>query len=558
RTDYAAYVAAADAYYDAILPIVAEHQLHRGGSVLLVQLENEHPDGWGTDANPFLSHLYDKARALGLEVPLFYSGLHHSSDPAGNTPFGDRSYPWFSTEFWSGWFGIGGGEMDASQLNTLARGAAKVIAFGGAGNTFYVFHGGTNLGYSADGRDASYDYRAPLGEQGQLRQGYFAVRRPNSFARAFETLLATSRDGRDLVSEVANGISTYVRRSPTDGVAVFLDNQGTSSIQTQVALSDPALRFPAGSTQLTVAPNEIRPVVADAPWTDNATFAYLATSILGKVTLGTTTYYVGYGRAGEAGEVAVEYATAPAAAPADGWTWDEAARLARATFEYPADDGILELPIDSGDGASAVFLIVNSGLSERTWFTDEALFVGPTYVNEDLSLEVPTAGADVVIYSADGRLDVSAPPIAPPAGIEPGEWQWRDAAAEAAADFPDSTWESSTQPQPFGAYGFQNGYGWYRARFTAASAGSMTVDIEGMRATAMAFANGAQASVNGSRVTFDTVAGENTLAVLARHEGLDKMYNVTGSTGTGQYAGIWGRVTANGGDLASSWRFRGG
>jgi hypothetical protein len=40
--------------------------------------------------------------------------------------------------------------MSASDLNTLQRTAWKVIAFGGGGNTFYVFHGGTNFGYSGD------------------------------------------------------------------------------------------------------------------------------------------------------------------------------------------------------------------------------------------------------------------------------------------------------------------------------------------------------------------------------------------------------------------------
>ena len=51
--------------------------------------------------------------------------------------------------------------------------------------------------------------------------------------------------------------------------------------------------------------------------------------------------------------------------------------------------------------------------------------------------------------------------------------------------------------------------------------------------------------------------GDNTVAILAKHEGLDKMYNVTGSTGTGQYAGIWGNVTNGSAALASSWKFRG-
>jgi hypothetical protein len=138
-------------------------------------------------------------------------------------------------------------------------------------------------------------------------------------------------------------------------------------------------------------------------------------------------------------------------------------------------------------------------------------------------------------------------------------WQWRDAAAEAAASYDDSTWASSAQPQPFGASNFQNGYGWYRAKFTAASAGSITANIGGgVRASAMAFANGKQVTVSNGSFSVSSVAGENTVAILAKHEGLDKMYNVTGATGTGQYAGIWGNVTNGSAALASTWKFRGG
>ena len=240
-----------------------------------MQVENEHPNGWGTDANAYLKHLYDKARALGMEVPLYHSGMHHATDPAGNTPFGNRTYPWFSSEFWSGWFSPPFGEMNANDLNVLARGAWKVIAFGGGGNTFYVAHGGTNFGYGGDTATTSYDYRAPLGESGQFRQGYFAMRRTESFARAFEALLANSQDGGN-VATVSSGLRAYVRKSPSDGVVVFLDNQGTSAVQTQIKLSTPALQFPAGSTQIAVAANESRPVVGAAPCTSNATFARVA------------------------------------------------------------------------------------------------------------------------------------------------------------------------------------------------------------------------------------------------------------------------------------------
>jgi len=371
-------------------------------------------------------------------------------------------------------------------------------------------------------------------------------------------LMGNSQDGGNIAT-VSGGLKTYVRKSPSDGIAVFLDNQGTASVQTQVKLSSPAVQFPAGNTQITVASNEIRPVVVSAPWTTNASFAYLATSVLGKLTLGSKTYYVCYGRSGESGEIAVQYTTAPATAPATPWTWDTSTKLARATFTYPTGDAITELPLDSGDGSSATFLVINSPLADRTWFTDKSLFVGATYVDEDLNVQLPAAGGKVVVYSSTGRADVSQPAVAMPTVPALGTWQWRDAAAEAAASYDDSAWASSAQPQPFGAYNFQNGYGWYRAKFTATAAGSVTANIGGgVRASAMAFANGTKVTISNNSFTFNAVAGTNTVALLAKHEGLDKLYNVTGSTGTTEYAGVWGNVTNGGSALASAWKFRGG
>ncbi|HEY5956606.1 MAG TPA: beta galactosidase jelly roll domain-containing protein, partial [Polyangiaceae bacterium] len=383
-------------------------------------------------------------------------------------------------------------------------------------------------------------------------------RRPASFARVFETLLGNSQDGGNIAT-VSGGLKAYVRKSPSNGTVVFLDNQGTSSVQTQVKLSSPAIQFPSGSAQLSVASNEIRPVVVSAPWTANATFSYLATSVLGSLTLAKKSYYVCHGRAGEAGEIAVQFNTAPATAPATPWNYDSSTKLARATFNYPTGDTISEFSLDSGDGSSAMLLVINSALADRTWFTDDALYVGATYVDEGIGVQLPAAGGKVTVYSSSGRSELTQAAVTIPTLPAIGSWQWRDAAPEAAPNFDDASWASSPQPKPFGAYNFQNGYGWYRAQFTAAAAGSVTAKIGGgVRASAVAFANGSSVRVNSNSFTFSTVAGTNTVAILAKQEGLDKMYNVTGATGTGQYAGIWGSVTIDGSALAQSWKFRGG
>src|SRR6201991_3268661 len=179
-------------FFDRLLPIVSSNQIHKGGAVIMVQLENEHPAGWGTDEpNSYFSFLRKKALTLGLEVPYFFSGLHHDNDPAGETlSLRDpaRPNPWFSTEFWSVWYnGYGSGD---SAARVFGRRTWKIIARGGGGYNYYMAHGGSNFGYTNNDEDAaSYDYGAAVGQAGDLRPIYYAFKRAAFFARSFASEL---------------------------------------------------------------------------------------------------------------------------------------------------------------------------------------------------------------------------------------------------------------------------------------------------------------------------------------------------------------------------------
>ena len=562
RKMYPPYLSEMDAEYNQILPILARHQIHRGGSLLFVQLDNEYTgfpkiDG-GTDdsSDGFLTHLYRLARAGGLDVPLFYSGLHHGRDPAGTSPFGDRTFPWYSTEFWTGWYDLVG-ELDSKRLTTVGRGAWHVIGYGGAGANFYMFHGGTNFGYSGCCKRTSYDYAAPIGEAGQLRESYFTTRAPLTFTQAFQSLLATAKDGAGAIDHVANGLTTYVRRSPANGTAIFLDNPGSSAIETRVSLKSPEITFPAGDTQITVAANEVRPLVVSVPWTSNATLQYLAAGVLGRIAFGNTTYYVLYGRSGEQGEIAVEYKNAPKNQPAIAWNWVARTKVTRATFTYPSGDTIIQLPLESGDGASAMFLVINTELAKRTWITEHAIFIGAINVTETLSIDMPSAGGKVTIFSREGKREIIEPArnvVTTPPAL--GNWKWRNAAPEAAPGYDDSKWAESTQPEAFGLYGFQNGYGWYRAKFKARAAGKMPFNIANLVKFAMVFVNGEQVEFKDHSGSFNAVEGENTIAILAWHNGIDTI--PIGKPIPDSGAGVWGVTTTGGEPLATNWRFRGG
>jgi len=161
------FLAAVDRFWDHLMPIVAANQINHGGSVILVQLENEHLDGGGTDLpNAYFTHLRDKAVSLGLQVPYFFSGLHHGGDPAGDGPWSsaDRTSPWMTTEFWS--INFDRYNQTLADADTYDRRMWKVLAYGGNGLNFYMFHGGSNFGYTNNDEDAaSYDYGSAIGRQ---------------------------------------------------------------------------------------------------------------------------------------------------------------------------------------------------------------------------------------------------------------------------------------------------------------------------------------------------------------------------------------------------------
>jgi beta-galactosidase len=146
-TENQAYYQAMDTWYEKIFGIVARNDVAHGGSVILVQLTNEDPRGAGTDLPAgFFTHLRDTAIRDGLEVPYFFSGVNHGDAPVGASPIDvtRRKSPWFSSEFWTGWFNMY--RPDAPHATKLVRSTWQTIAVGGTGYAHYMMVGGTNFG----------------------------------------------------------------------------------------------------------------------------------------------------------------------------------------------------------------------------------------------------------------------------------------------------------------------------------------------------------------------------------------------------------------------------
>src|SRR5262249_4517551 len=163
-------------------------------------------------------------------------------------------------------------------------------------------------------------------------------------------------------------------------------------------------------------------------------------------------------------------------------------------------------------GETIHVLAMRRDLADRSWFTDQGLFVGPDYVTENLSLRFPTSGGHAKAYDAQGAKDiVGESPGDPPAPAALTNWKSRDGAAERLDNFDDSAWASSPDPAPLASLDdFANGYGWYRTTYDAPKAGASTLFFPGGADTLQAFVNGAAVDIGKGQLTVQANQGKNT------------------------------------------------
>ncbi|MEU9095804.1 beta-galactosidase family protein [Streptomyces sp. NPDC048428] len=200
RTRDPRYLSAVDDYFTQLLTPLQPYFSTRGGPVLAVQVENEY--GAYGDDTAYLEHLAGSLRRCGVDVPLFTCDQPADLERGGlpgvlaTANFGSRSTqnlaalrahrptgPLLSTEFWIGWFDRWGGHHVVREPEQAAQELDEALAAGASVN-LYMFHGGTNFGFTNGANDkhtyrptvTSYDYDAPLDEAGDPTAKFTAFR----------------------------------------------------------------------------------------------------------------------------------------------------------------------------------------------------------------------------------------------------------------------------------------------------------------------------------------------------------------------------------------------
>lgn len=198
------YLSAVDRYINSLAAQVKQLQCTTGGPMLMVQIENEY-GSYGNDKN-YIAHLGKQWRSAGITIPFYTSdgptpymldagtidGGAIGLDSGGNE--GDfttakkhnANVPVFSGETYPGWlthWGEGWAKPDTAGLKK----EVEFLLSTKRSLNFYVIHGGTNFDFTA-GANAfnptqyqpditSYDYDAPIDEQGRPKPKYFMLRR---------------------------------------------------------------------------------------------------------------------------------------------------------------------------------------------------------------------------------------------------------------------------------------------------------------------------------------------------------------------------------------------
>ncbi len=190
-------------YYRELLSRVKPHLCTNGGGVIMLQIENEY--GSYGDDKEYLRAVAEMYREYGIDCLLYTSdGPMFWMLSGGTLPeypcvanFGSRpeqafkllsefrpGQPSMCGEFWCGWFDHWGEEHHTRTAEETLRDFVPMLEMGASVN-FYMFHGGTNFGFTNGANHTgteylptvtSYDYCSPLSESGDMTETFFAVR----------------------------------------------------------------------------------------------------------------------------------------------------------------------------------------------------------------------------------------------------------------------------------------------------------------------------------------------------------------------------------------------
>ena len=374
--------------------------------------EDAHP-GWarGSRKHYFFSHIRDD-HSIGADLRSTAPG---DAAPAAEAPFATCE--------------LGGGMPSAYHRRPVIPAAdvsALALAKIGSGSTwqgYYMFHGATQglgehstlqesqaTGYPNDLPAMSYDFQAPLGEHGQVRESYHRLRAQHLFlAEAGPDLARMPMTLPDAVPSGLDDTETVRWSVRSDGRAgfIFVNNHQPSTdalgakegVQFALTLADGArLTIPRRPATIAAGAHFVWPF--NLPLGNGATLLHTTAQLVTSLPAGQRTCFVFSRTDGVDTEFEV-------ALPADDGGTRRTLQLAVPSAPTP-----VELPVTE----SVSILLVDGPDALRLWKADLAgaprIILADSLLASDgtLRLDVTAARQEIAIYPPVGQLEASADP----------------------------------------------------------------------------------------------------------------------------------------------------
>ncbi len=438
RTDDPDYLAAADEWLTQVNRIIARHQINNGkGTVILHQIENELALTTPAQGR-YMDHLYAKARADGITVPLFHndqgrngywvprgSGVAKTVEgspdmyafdgyPGGTCtvsgkvtrgsaapdwgfygPGGARggasaspNTPGFAAEFGGGWFDYWGSN-GGYECNALQRGKrfqrvfyGTNLANGIAIQSFYMGFGGTSWGWlPAPVVFTSYDYGAAFSETREVREKAEELKALAGLIQSVPDLAGMVPAGPVTIS--SPNIQVYHNRSPETDARFLLVTHNPSNKATDDRFTI-AAALPDGQYTLP----EMRLNGFDAKWLvagvtlGGQRLVYATSELQSHVKVDGGDLLLLYGRTAESGTTMLRYASAPTVRVITGdvrSTFDAAKGDLRLDYTHGP---LARVQVSGGGRPPLTLLIGDEGEAARFWKSGDVLVRGPALVRK--------------------------------------------------------------------------------------------------------------------------------------------------------------------------------
>ncbi|MET7679763.1 beta-galactosidase [Streptomyces sp. NPDC005423] len=466
RTADPTYLSHADEWLTAVNGIVSRHLFTRGtGTVLLYQIENEY-DSHVTEpaGRAYMSHLYRKVRADGIDVPLFHNdkgrngywtpGSFDTGGEKGRWLYGFDGYPspsqvpsdWghfgaggarggatasprtpgFVPEFGGGWFDPWGGSWFQGKGYAESRRTRDAayerrfyltnLANGLTLHNVYMTFGGTSWGWlPAPVVYTSYDYGATFDEGRNPTAKLVPMHQLGHLLQRVPDLAKLDR-AADVRVE---GLKVYHLTNPDTGSHVYvLRNDGTAEVSSTLPTA-------AADVEVTVPARDARLLVTELAL-GKRKLKYATVSPMLTLTAGRSEIALFAGRHGEMAHVALDCPAEPVVTRLDAeaaWAYDSG----RLHVTAPLGVGGLTRVLVEGGGIDTPLLLflADETTSVRLWPVEtpsgSVLVYGPALVRS-------AAVHGTTVRLTGDTVGETGLEVWGPRGIDSVEWNGRPVA----------------------------------------------------------------------------------------------------------------------------------